>query len=278
MEELTPNVFVETKYYPTVSFVVTSEGVVAIDSPMNPPEAAEWRKIIESKGELRYLINTEFHTDHILGNAFLPGTIITSEYNRDHFLDSARSTENVRKMLRQRSPESADVAGTYELRWPDITFRERMSLRVGGTTFLLIRSPGHTPGQAIVHVPEERVVMTADNIVHGAPPFFHAADVWGWFDSLGMLESLDVDWYIPGHGTPCRKDWIPRFREMIYGIIEEVLKAKEGGLSREETQDRISYIDRPGFEYPDYMAGRMKTLQGAGIGNIYDQLDAHPAR
>ena len=49
-------------------------------------------------------------------------------------------------------------------------------------------------------------------------------------------------------------------------------------MSREEAQDRISYIDRPGFEYPDYMAGRMKTLQGIGIGNIYDQLDAHPAR
>lgn len=278
MEQLSPNVFVETGYYPTVSFVVTSEGVVAIDSPMNPPEAAEWREIIESKGELRYLINTEFHTDHIMGNAFFPGTVITSEYNRDHFLDSARSTENVRNMLRQRSPESAKIAETYELRWPDITFRERMSLRVGDTTFLLFRSPGHTPGQALVHVPEERVVMTADNIIHGAPPFFHAADLWAWFDSLGVLESLDVDWYIPGHGTPCRKDWIPRLRGMMYGIIEEVRKAKTGGFSREEVQERIHYIDRPGFEYPDYMAERMRTLEGIGIGNIYDQLDVHPAR
>ncbi len=40
MEELTPNVFVETKYYPTVSFVVTSEGVVAIDSPMKTLQGA----------------------------------------------------------------------------------------------------------------------------------------------------------------------------------------------------------------------------------------------
>lgn len=276
MEQLSPNVYAETEYYPTVSFVVTNEGIVAIDTPMNPPAAAEWRKTIESKGELRYIINTEFHTDHIMGNAFFPGVIVTSEYNRDHFIDSAISTENVQNMLLQRSPESADIARSYELRWPDITFRERMSLRLGGTEFLLFRSPGHTRGQTIVHVPGERVVMTADNIVHGAPPFFHDADLWGWFESLALLESLDVDWFIPGHGTPCRKDWIPRLRGIMYGIIDEVREAKARGLSREEAQREIHYIDRPGFESPDYMAERMRTLEGIGIGNIYDQLGAHP--
>ncbi len=170
----------------------------------------------------------------------------------------------------------AQIADAYEIRWPDITFRDRMSLRVGETTFRLIRSPGHARGQTLVHVPEERVVMTADNIVHGAPPFFHAADVWGWFESLAMLESLDVDWYVPGHGTPCRKDWIPRLREIMYGIIAEVRAARDNGLTREKTQEEIHYIDRPGFEYPEYMAGRMRELQQIGIGNIYDQLDGHP--
>ena len=83
-----------------MSFVATPDGVVAVDSPMNPPENAEWRKQIESKGELRYLINTEFHADHIMGNTFMPpAPIVTSEYNKAHFLDSAQSNENVRKMM-----------------------------------------------------------------------------------------------------------------------------------------------------------------------------------
>ncbi len=278
MEQLSSNVYVETKYYPVVSFVVTSDGIVAVDSPMNPPEAKEWLRVIESKGELKYLINTEFHTDHIMGNTFLPGLIITSAYNKAHFLDSAKSNENVREMMLALSPESAEIAQNYALRWPDITFDERMSLEVGDTVFHLIRSPGHTKGQVVVHVPKERVVITADNIVHGAPPFFHAAVLWDWFSSLAMLESLDVDWYVPGHGTPCRKNWIPKLRGMMYGIIDEIRQARADGLSREDVQKQIQYIDRPGYFYPEYMANRMKLLQEVGIGNIYDHLDSHPAR
>ncbi len=277
MQNLTPNVFVETGYYPTVSFVVTVAGVVAVDSPMNPPDAVAWAKAIASKGELRYLINAEHHADHILGDPFLGGTLISSEWTRDHFLDSVRSTENARQMLRQRSPESACFAEAYELRWPDVTYRERMTLRLGGTTFRLIQSPGHTRGQTIVHVVEERVAITADNIVHGAPPFFHAAALWSWFESLAMLESLDVDWYVPGHGTPCKKEWIPRLRGIMLGIVDEVRRAKGQGLSREEAQEKIRYIDRPGFSFPDYLAPRLRELQVLGIGNIYDQLGEHPA-
>ena len=64
---------------------------------------------------------------------------------------------------------------------------------------------------------------------------------------------------------------------MLYGILEEVREAKASGLSREEAQEKIHYIDRPGFSRPEYMAERMKLLEGVGIGNIYDQLGDHPA-
>jgi glyoxylase-like metal-dependent hydrolase (beta-lactamase superfamily II) len=210
------------------------------------------------------------------GNAFFPGVIVTSEHNREHFLDSVKSNENVRKMFLQFFPNSGDITKSYNLRWPDITFRQRMSLCLGGTEFLILCSPGHTLGQTIVHVPGERVLMAADNIVYGAPPFFHAADLSCWFGSLAMLESLDVEWFIPGHGIPCKKDWIPRLREILYGIINEVRKAKKCGLSRQEAQRAVQYIDRPEFEFPDFLAEACRNLEEVGIGNIYDQLEAHP--
>ena len=69
MERVTANVFTNTKLRGSnPSFVVTSDGVVAIDTPQLPSRAVEWRAVAESHGPIRYLINTEHHVDHIFGN------------------------------------------------------------------------------------------------------------------------------------------------------------------------------------------------------------------
>src|SRR5713226_998109 len=74
MEQVTPNVYTETKLRGcNPSFVVTSDGVVVIDTPQLPTKAVAMRKLAESHGPIRYLINTEHHVDHIFGNYFFKG-------------------------------------------------------------------------------------------------------------------------------------------------------------------------------------------------------------
>ena len=73
---LTPNIYVETGYRgANVSYVTTEQGIVMIDSPQRPTDAVAWRKQIEEKGQVRYLINTESHPDHFTGNFFFPAPI-----------------------------------------------------------------------------------------------------------------------------------------------------------------------------------------------------------
>src|SRR5258708_32983107 len=57
----------------TPGLVVTSDGVVVIDTPKLPTRAVAMRKLAESYGPIRYLINTEHHVDHIFGNYFFKG-------------------------------------------------------------------------------------------------------------------------------------------------------------------------------------------------------------
>ena len=56
-----------------------------IDTPMLPTYAVRWRDEIAQRGDLRYLINTEYHSDHISGNYFFPGTIISHQGVREMF-------------------------------------------------------------------------------------------------------------------------------------------------------------------------------------------------
>ena len=65
-------------------FVTTSEGVVMINvSPMFPTDAVKWRDYIKKRGEVRYIINTDYHIDHITGNYFFPGTVVSHQGVRD---------------------------------------------------------------------------------------------------------------------------------------------------------------------------------------------------
>ena len=73
MQQISDNVFVEIEKrgeYDSMpgcncGFVVTSEGIVMIDTPSRPGQAVKWREEIARRGELRYIINTEYHIDHV---------------------------------------------------------------------------------------------------------------------------------------------------------------------------------------------------------------------
>ena len=84
IENVTANVFTHTGLRGSnPSFVVTSDGVVAIDTPQLPSRAVEWRREAESHGPIRYLINTEHHVDHIFGNYYFRGSGATVVNHRE---------------------------------------------------------------------------------------------------------------------------------------------------------------------------------------------------
>ena len=93
MQQITNNIFVEIERpgeYDSMpgcnyGFVVTSGGIVMIDAPSRPAEAIRWRDEIARRGELRYIINTGYHIDHISGNYFFPATVVSHEGCREMF-------------------------------------------------------------------------------------------------------------------------------------------------------------------------------------------------
>ena len=277
MEQLTENVFFYD-CYPTVGMVVTDDGVIAIDGPMRPSEAIAWRDFIAGKGPLRYLVNTEHHQDHIAANWFLdPERIISSEITYADFYTSIATPEEGKERMLKYDPENEALLAGFELRPPEVTYKGRMTIRLGGKTFILIESPGHTRGQTVVHAVEDRVAFTADNLTPAFNVACHSADVWGWFQSLGVLEALDVDWYVPGHGRPCRKDEIPRQREKLHELIDKVRVLKNDGLSREEVQDKVFEVYETELSSMDHLGERLTMLRKGGLGNIYDYLEEHPS-
>ena len=104
MEKIKDNIYVETEYLGcNPSFVVTSNGVVMIDAPGQKPfEALEWKKEIAKHGDIVYIINTDHHIDHSVGNYFFSGDIIVHEGTMKKLLaeDRMEGLKTFIKMIR----------------------------------------------------------------------------------------------------------------------------------------------------------------------------------
>jgi cyclase len=290
MEQVTGNVFTNTRLRGcNPNFVTTSDGVVVIDTPQLPTKAVAMRHLAETHGPIRYLINTEHHVDHIFGNYFFKGagTVVNHRALWERFMVVFPDLDPFAyayESIPGDNPKGTDLddPGAVDL-WPDrdeyyadpnkgrIVFTGDLTLHVGDHTFNLLHTPGHTPGQLAVHVPEEGVVFTGDTIFSGCQTWLMTSDVAQWLDALERIRALDFERIVPGHGPVVGKDYLDVQRSVLMEWKTAVASAIARGWTREETMERVHFRDRfgPVDIGQGYMMDHIQTLNAA---SLYDKL------
>ena len=272
MKQITPNVFVETDFIGcNVSFVTTREGIIMVDSPMIPTDALRWRGEVLDRGEVRYLINTEHHPDHVAGNFFFPGIGISSEETRREILRLPLEE------FRKRIALDPDGHGLYlfdhchyRIKAPVLAYSGRFSLFSGDHSFELHQMPGHTLGQSVVYIPQEKVLMTGDNLTYKNQIFLHDSEPFLWLESLRRIGEMEIDQIVPGHGEVCDKHSIRELAAFIEEWISAVKEAIRKGMSKEEAMATISFLDR--YPMPSVLQSWGPDLQRWNVGRLYHLL------
>lgn len=192
-------------------FIINDQDVIVVDTGGSRSEAQEMiaalRKLTPKP--VRYVINTHWHDDHILGNQefrqafpqaefiahantreYLPGKGVTA---RKHMLEGAPPVvAQMRELVRtnksfsgaELTPEErasyisdiklvdrylAETPGT-EIILPDITVSDRLTLFRGDRTIdVQYLGRGHTSGDLVVHLPKEGIVVSGDLVVWPIP-------------------------------------------------------------------------------------------------------------
>ena len=269
MQKISPGVYAETAFHGcNVGFVVTNKGVVMIDTPMWPTEAIGWRDEIAKYGTVRYLINTEPHRDHFSGNYLFKCPIVAHEGTRDAILSA--SVEEFKENIRQTDPNSLPLMKRFSYQPPSITLSERLTLYLGDHTFQLISVPGHTAFQVAVHIPEERVIFTSDNIFCRVPAWLHQALPYEWLESLKRIQELEADVLVPGHGSICDKSYIPEMISIIQSWIDAVATTIDRGMNLEEAIKEINLLDQHQVNKGDEQMAQM--VQRMNITRLYEVL------
>lgn len=253
MEKITQNVYVETKIRGcNPGIVFTSEGSVFIDTAQWLSTLLEMREFALKKGPIKYLINTEGHIDHIFGNHWFAGESIVIGHEKlnelfwtvasdlDCYDYSVDVLERQDKEYLHLMPSRED----YVVNPPQITFDNHMTVRLGDHTFELYHTPGHSTSQICVYVPEEKVAFVGDTLFVDCQTWLHSADIDPLLKTLDFLETLDVDWFVPGHGPVVTKDYIRVQRSVIYEWIAAVAAGIQRGWSLDQCIENISFADR----------------------------------
>lgn len=89
---------------------------------------------------------------------------------------------------------------------PNLTFTDSLTIHLGERLIKVLHyDRAITPGDAFLHLPNERIVITGDLLVN---PITFALFCYpsGWIRTLERIDSLDAEILVPGHGVPMRNE------------------------------------------------------------------------
>ena len=177
---------------PNTGIVVGDDAVLVVDAQATPKMAhkvIEYIRTVTDK-PIKYVVLSHYHAVRVLGaSGFEPQHIICSEATREMIVE--RGAQDYKSEL-QRFPRLFDAAETIPgLTWPTITFADRMSLWLGKLQVDIIHAGrGHTKGDTIVWLPEERTLFSGDLVEYGATPYAGDAHYKDWPETLQKLRDL----------------------------------------------------------------------------------------
>jgi cyclase len=143
--------------------------------------------------------------------------------------DGTALTEARRTRLRAVI-EDADVGmdECLEVSFPatDIAFQDRITLRLGKREVqVMFLGRANTAGDAIVYVPDAKVLAVGDILVHPFP-FAFQSYIGEWAAVLRRIEAMDTVAIVPGHGPVMRdRKYLVEIAELMESIDAQARKA-----------------------------------------------------
>jgi glyoxylase-like metal-dependent hydrolase (beta-lactamase superfamily II) len=221
-------------------FILTGEGVVVIDSQINPRAAQAMVGAIRTltPQPILYLINTHAHGDHTFANHVIQPTRGIIAHARAKAALASRGTEMLAQYSRFVGAEAAKGA---KVTLPTLTVTEEMTLPIADRTIVLrYLGIGHTVGDLIVWLPRERVVFTGDLVYVNRLPWLGEGESREWLKTLGRLKALPFERVVPGHGPVGDRKSVERFERYLSALRRAVVEAFLRGQSLEETKKRVT--------------------------------------
>ena len=126
---------------------------------------------------------------------------------------------------------------------PTLTFTDKLDIDLGNREVQVKHlGRGNTPGDAIVYLPKEKILVAGDLLVHPIPYTYDGYPA-EWAQTLQKMAQLDAGTIIPGHGPVLHdKAYLQLVADLMQSAVDQV-------------RARIRQIGHPGFHTLDDVKG-----------------------
>jgi len=281
MQKLAKNIYVESGFPGvTVGAVVTSEGVICIDTPTHPADAHRWRlKLAQlSQKPIQFIINLDHHRDRLLNNHWFEAPVIAHEATSERLRLLPELFKSGLAQTDANDLSTADLAGARLIQ-PQVTFTDRMTLVKDGREINLVHRPGSATGAIWVEFPAEHIVFTGEAVTRGIPPVLQDSDLNTWLETLAQVQKkkFTAKVFVPGRGAPTDKKGVKAAEDFLKAARRKV----EGLLRNKKTRTEVAQVAEDLLEYfnppaarRDYYLRRLRL----GLEYLYDTWLTAPRR
>lgn len=188
---------------PNTGIVIGDDAVLVADTQATPAMAADViRRIREVTDKpIQYVVLTHYHAVRVLGaSAYQPQQILASQDTYDLIVERGeqdKASEIGRFPRLFRDVETVPAG----LTWPTLTFTGKMTLWLGKLEVQLLQlGRGHTKGDTVVWLPQDRVLLSGDLVEFDATPYAGDAYFQDWPATLDAIAALKPRMLVPGRG------------------------------------------------------------------------------
>ncbi len=193
-------------YMVNSTVIIGDKGVILVDTGFTDEIGRHLKKVIEgiTGKPVTHIINSHHHGDHVLGNSEFPGAeIISAEKCRELVEQFGYEwIALVESMTGLRFPKTKPVAAKTVY-----AENTKTMVKLAGVEMTLwVPKGSHTPGDMMVYIPRDKLLIGGDILVHTMTPSFRDAHVKTWIDTLAQITNMDINTIVPGHGPLMTKD------------------------------------------------------------------------
>ena len=265
-------------FNPNTVFIIGKKDVTVVDSNISSEYTkdvlAELKKL--TKKPVKYVINTHWHEDHIIGNHVYRDAFPSAEFighkstltdlptvgaaNRKGSIENAagfvallkKQIEKKENLAGQKITDE-EIAGyssdikliesylaeskNFQIILPTITVEDKLELNDGKRKIeILFFGKAHTRADLVIYLPKEKIVAAGDLTVFPIPLIGSTSYPLEYGATLENLLKLKAETIIPGHGFVMHDD---SYIRLMLRLLNSIKEQAEAAFQKDETLEQF---------------------------------------